>query len=154
MGMFACLLVPMVVYLESLHVQSSITLAPQAIMAPGMHEDPVIFEPLSQIWPSRSTYKFTSYVDFASYMWSFRKFEAYLVNFTNDLNSPDVIKCFREAHTTQLIWERSKIQTVPNHYNCSEAYWCRLLKVMQENLRWSWILKSYIYNIYNAPLME
>ena len=30
--------------------------------------------------------------------------------------------------TTWLIWERSKIQTLPNHYNCSEEYQCRLLK--------------------------
>ena len=49
MGVFALLLVSLVVCLESWHRQSSITLASQAIMAPSMHEDPVIFKPLSQI---------------------------------------------------------------------------------------------------------
>ena len=48
-GMFAQILVSLVVCLESLHGQSSIILAPQAIVVPDMHEDLVIFEPLSQI---------------------------------------------------------------------------------------------------------
>ena len=43
-------------------------LYPQAIMAPGMCEDPVTFEPLSQIVLGRSTYNITSYVDFAPYV--------------------------------------------------------------------------------------
>ena len=42
-------LASLVVCLESLHVQGPIVLAPGAIVAPGMHEDIVIFEPLSQI---------------------------------------------------------------------------------------------------------
>ena len=84
-GVFTWLLVSLVVCLESLQWQSSIILAPQAIVAPGMGDDPVIFEPLSQIWLSRYTYKATSYVDFAPYMQLFRKYEAYLVNFSNDL---------------------------------------------------------------------
>ena len=45
----------LVVYLESLNGQISITFAPQAIVAPGMCEDQVIFKPLSQIQLSRST---------------------------------------------------------------------------------------------------
>ena len=49
MGMFTWLLVSLVVCLESLHGQSSVTLAPRAIMAPVMYEDLVIFEPFSQI---------------------------------------------------------------------------------------------------------
>ena len=49
MGVFSWLLVSLVVWLESLHGQNSITLAPQAIVAPGVGEDPVIFKPLSQI---------------------------------------------------------------------------------------------------------
>ena len=91
-------------------------------MAPGMHEDLVIFKPLSQIQLSRSTYKVTSFVDLAPYMQSFKKAEPYLVNFTNDLSSPDIVKPFKEADTTQHIWERSKVQTISNHCNCSEAY--------------------------------
>ena len=38
------------------------------------------------------------------------------------------MKCFKEVDTAQHSWERSKIQTYPNHYNCSEAYQCRHLK--------------------------
>ena len=78
-------------------------------MAPCMWRDPVIFEPLSQIQLSRPTYHVTIYIDLAQYVQSFRKFEAYLVNFTNDLNSPDIMSHFREADTTQPVWERCKI---------------------------------------------
>ena len=35
---------------------------------------------------------------------------------------------FRETDTTQVVWERFKIQTHLNHPNLSEAYQCRLLK--------------------------
>ena len=47
MDVFAWSLVSLVVFLESLHGESSIALTLQTIMAPGMHEDPVIFEPNS-----------------------------------------------------------------------------------------------------------
>ena len=127
MGVINWLLVSLVVYLESLNEKSSITFVPWAIMDPGMYEDPVIFKLLNQIWLSRSTYKVTSYIDFAPYMWSVRMLEAYLVNFTDDLNSADIIKHFKEADITQLTWERSKILVYPNHYNCSKTYQCRLL---------------------------
>ena len=86
-----------------------------------MHEHPVIFEPVSPIQLSRSIYKVTSYIEFAPYIQSFGKFEAYLVNVTNDLNSPDIMRHFSEADTTQLAWERSKICNYSNHYNCSEV---------------------------------
>ena len=49
MGVFAWTLLTLLVCLESLHGQSPIVLAPQAIVAPGMHEDLVTFKPLSQI---------------------------------------------------------------------------------------------------------
>ena len=42
----AWLLVSLVIDLKSLHEQSSVTLAPLAIVAPGMCKDPVIFQPL------------------------------------------------------------------------------------------------------------
>ena len=77
MAVFTWLLMSLLVCLESLHGQSSITLTPQAIVAPGMHEDAAIFEPLSQIQLSRSMYKVTSYVAFAPYVQSFKKFEAF-----------------------------------------------------------------------------
>ena len=88
--------------------------------------DPVIFKPLSQIWLSRSTYKVTRNVNFAPYIGTFIKFETYLVNFTKDLNPPDIMKYFKEVDTTQLIWDTSKVRTTPNHYNCLEWYWWRL----------------------------
>ena len=112
MGMIAWLLASLVVYLESLNGQSSITFAPQAIMTPVMWEDPVIFETFSQILLHRFTYKVISYTDFAPYLQFFRKFEAYLVNFTNDLNSPDIISHFREADTIQLTWDRYKYKSI------------------------------------------
>ena len=87
MGMFFWTLMPLIAYLESLHGQSSAVLAPQAIVTLGMHEDPVSFKPFI-----RSTYKVTSYVDFAQYMQSFKKFGTYLSIFTKDLNSPDIMK--------------------------------------------------------------
>ena len=49
MGMFAWTLMSLLAYLESLLGQSSTIFAPQAIVTPGMHEDPVIFKPLSKI---------------------------------------------------------------------------------------------------------
>ena len=47
MGMFAMIMVSLVVCLESLHEQSSNTLVLPDIVAPGMCKDLVIFEPLS-----------------------------------------------------------------------------------------------------------
>ena len=49
MSVITWLLVSLVVYLESLNGQCSVTFVPQAIIAPAMWEDPVIFKPLSQI---------------------------------------------------------------------------------------------------------
>ena len=128
MSVYTWTLVSLVVCLESLHGQSSIALAPQAIVAPSMHEDQVIFKPLGQIQLSRSTYKVTSYVDFALYVQSFKKFGTCLVNFTRDLYSPDIMKHFKEMDTIWLFWDRSKVRTIQNHYNCLESYQCILSK--------------------------
>ena len=49
MGVLAWTLVSLVVCLESLHGQRSTAPVPRAIPAPGMHEDLVIFEPISRI---------------------------------------------------------------------------------------------------------
>ena len=62
--------------------QNSVTPVPQSDLAPAMCTDPVSFKLLRQIWLSRSTYKMTSYVDFAPYLNTFRQFETYLQNFT------------------------------------------------------------------------
>ena len=36
-----------------------------------------------------------------------KKFGTYMVNLIKELNCPDIVKCFKEAETTQLIWDRS-----------------------------------------------
>ena len=46
------------------------------------HIESVIYEPLPQIVLSRSTYKITSFIEFAPYMESFKKFERFLNRFT------------------------------------------------------------------------
>ena len=51
-----------------------------------------------------------------------------MVNFTKDLNSPDITSHFKEADATWFIWDRLKVSTIPNHYNCLESYGFRLSK--------------------------
>ena len=51
----------------------------------------VIYEPLPPIVLSRSTYKITSFIEFAPYMESFKKFERFLNRFTRDLDNPDFV---------------------------------------------------------------
>ena len=48
---------------------------------PGNRMYPVIFEPKNDILLSRSTYKVTSYVDFAPYIGLFVKFHNHLKGF-------------------------------------------------------------------------
>ena len=45
----------------------------------------IVFEPKRKIRLSRSTYKVNSYIDFRPYQDSFKKFEAYLNQFSTDL---------------------------------------------------------------------
>ena len=47
--------------------------------------EPIMFEPKRKIRLSRSTYKVNSYVDFRPYQDSFKKFEAYINQFSRDL---------------------------------------------------------------------
>ena len=64
MGVLACTLVSLVVCLESLHGQKSTAPVPRAIMAPGTHEDLVIFHHLVRFAlvgpPTRSLVMLTS----------------------------------------------------------------------------------------------
>ena len=55
------------------------------------HIESVIYEPLPRIVLSRSTYKITSFIQFAPYIESFKKFERFLNRFTRDLNDPEVV---------------------------------------------------------------
>ena len=47
--------------------------------------EPIMFEPKRKIRLSRSTYKVNSYIDFRPYWDSFKKFEAYINQFSRDL---------------------------------------------------------------------
>ena len=47
--------------------------------------EPIVFEPKRKIRLSRSTYKVNSYIDFRPYQDSFKKFEAYINQFSRDL---------------------------------------------------------------------
>ena len=47
--------------------------------------EPVVFKPKRKIRLSRSTYKVNSYIDFRPYQESFKKFEAYINQFSRDL---------------------------------------------------------------------
>ena len=139
----------LIAYLESLLGQSSAVLALQAIMIPGTCEDPVILNLLSEIQLSRSTYKVTSYVDFALYMPSFKKFGTYLSNFIKDLNSPDIIKQFKEADTTWPVWSRSKIMIIPIITTVLNPIGVGFLNNTGE-IKWSWIFEQHISAIHKC----
>ena len=47
--------------------------------------EPIVFEPKRKIRLSRSTYKVNSYIDFRPYQDSFKKFEAYINQFSRDI---------------------------------------------------------------------
>ena len=98
-GVISWLLVPLLICIDPLCGQYTITPDPQPFT---IHADPVIFEPLNQIKFNRSTNKVTSYVDFTPYLHSFNKFETYLLNVTNHLKSPNVLAHFHEADTTHI----------------------------------------------------
>ena len=56
-----------------------------------------LFKFLIQISFITSTFKVISYINSPPYLNSFSKIETYLVNLTNDLNSPHVLACFQET---------------------------------------------------------
>ena len=65
----------------------------------GHGKYPLIFEPLQNVQTSRSTYKVTSFIDFAPYLEYFQQFEKYLEAFKVSIgafeNDP-VLQEFRE----------------------------------------------------------
>ena len=56
-------------------------------MTEGHGKYPVIFEPLQNVQTSRSTYKVTSFIDFAPYLEYFQHFERYLEAFKSSINN-------------------------------------------------------------------
>ena len=69
----------------------------------------VIYEPLPQIVLSRSTYKITSFIEFAPYIESFKKFELFLNRFTRDLDNPDFVgPLYNINRTKSEAWDGPK----------------------------------------------
>ena len=62
---------------------------------PGQQAYSVQFEPLAHIRLSRSTYKVTTFIEFKSYINTFRKFQTYLEAFLTDLTDPNRVSAFR-----------------------------------------------------------
>ena len=54
-------------------------------IVPGQQPNSVLFEPMGHIRLSRSTYKVTSFIEFAPYIQSFVNFEKYLDQFVKDI---------------------------------------------------------------------
>ena len=69
---------------------------------PGQQAYPVQFEPLAHIRLSRSTYKVTTFIEFKSYINSFRKFQTYLETFLTDLTDSKRISAFRLLLSNKL----------------------------------------------------
>ena len=63
----------------------------------------VIYEPLPRIVLSRSTYKITSFIEFAPYIESFKAFERFLNRFTRDLDNPDFVGPLYNINRTKPI---------------------------------------------------
>ena len=57
-------------------------------IVPGQQPNSVLFEPMVHIRLSRSTYKVTSFIEFAPYIQSFMNFEKYLDQFVKDIQDP------------------------------------------------------------------
>ena len=63
-------------------------------IVPGQQPNSVLFEPMVHIRLSRSTYKVTSFIEFAPYIQSFMNFEKYLDQFVKDIQDPARVSGF------------------------------------------------------------
>ena len=94
--------------------------------------EPVMFEPKRKIRLGTSTYKVNSYIDFRPYQESFKKFEAYINQFSTDLQSPEYIGSLVNIHRIreenyEYIRKRGKPYFGPA--TCKDAtYNCRVKK--------------------------
>ena len=61
---------------------------------PGQQPNSVLFKPMVHIRLSRSTYKVTSFIEFAPYIQSFVNFEKYLSQFVKDIQDPARVSGF------------------------------------------------------------
>ena len=101
-------------------------------VATGHYSEPVIFEPKQSIKLSRSTYKVTSYVDFAPYLESFLRYRAYLHDFERDMKDPIHVSYLITAGDTltdeQKDWNAHGLNLEQCHKNLTvdNNYYCRL----------------------------
>ena len=108
MVVFVWLLVSLLVFLEPLHGQSSVTLASQATVAPGITRTWLYLNlsfKFDLVGPHTKSLVALTLPHMCSPLDSF----SLISKLFNDLKSPDIIKHFREADATQLILERSRI---------------------------------------------
>ena len=87
----------------------------------------VIFEPQPRMLMSRSTYKVTSFIDFAPYRETFKKFERFLNRFRKDLNDPERVgPLFNINRTKSSMWQGPRADTFRGYKCRKEAFKCRL----------------------------
>ena len=88
----------------------------------------VIYEPQPKVVLSRSTYKITSFIEFAPYIDSFKRFERFLNRFTKELDSPDFVgPLYNVNRTKSESWNGPKSDYF--RVQCRKnAYRCRLVK--------------------------
>ena len=89
----------------------------------------VIFEPQPRMLMSRSTYKVTSFIDFAPYRETFKRFEKFLNRFRRDLNDPERIgPLFNINRTKTTMWQGPRADTFRGYKCRKEAFKCRLIR--------------------------
>ena len=94
--------------------------------------EPILSEPKRKIRLSRSTYKVNSFIDFRPYQESFKKFEAYINQFSRDLQDPEYVGALVNIHRIKIenyeyIRKRGKTYFGPT--TCRDAtYDCRVKK--------------------------
>ena len=94
--------------------------------------EPVVFELKRKIRLSRSTYKVNSYIDFRPYQESFKKFEAYINQFSRDLWAPEYVGALVNIHRIReenYEYTRRKGKAYFGPETCKDAtYNCRVKK--------------------------
>ena len=94
---------------------------------PGQQPTSVLFEPMVHIRLSRSTYKVTTFIEFAPYVQSFRNFEVYLHKFVQDLQDPSRVSGFIHLltqHKDQVILSNKQSRDFSrflNNHPCGEG---------------------------------
>ena len=84
---------------------------------------PVIFEPQSKICFTRSSYKLTTFVDFAPFLMGFQRVRDYLTEFKRDLNTPN--QPFQDSQYRSSSIETSIIANETVLMNTLKKHWCQ-----------------------------